>query len=73
MAEAPPLPPLFQEVELSSAEDLLDEFTQHRGRHLWDREADRDDWVFRGQPDARMDLKPKAQRGGREFFPFMPL
>ena len=52
---------LFERMDLSTAEQLLDELTPHRGEKLWERDRNQD-WIFRGQEEAIWSLKPSAQR-----------
>ena len=65
---------LFEEVKLSTAEELLDQLSVHSGR-LWHHGAETDwDWIFRGQGDAVWGLSPSSLRDGKlqEFLPFEP-
>jgi hypothetical protein len=53
---------LMEEVALGRATELLDELTPHSGTRLWRNGRVRNDWLFRGQSDARWGLVPAAFR-----------
>ncbi len=54
------------EVSVSSAEELM-ELLSTRSKYF--RDSPPDTWVFRGQPDASMDLTPSAFRSGARLLP----
>jgi FRG domain-containing protein len=63
--------PLYEEVKLQDATELLDVLTPHKhDQHLWDR-GDEGDWIFRGQAEAVWKLVPAAHRPDA-FLPFVP-
>lgn len=39
---------LFAEVDLQSADEMLDELLPYRGRHLWPHSGEEHGWLFRG-------------------------
>ncbi len=53
---------LVEEVTLDRATELLDELTPHAGTRLWRDGRVRNDWLYRGQSDARWGLVPAAFR-----------
>jgi FRG domain len=69
MTHEPPATPdstkLFEEVELATAWELLDQLAPHRSS-LWmeGRRSEEHRWIFRGQRDARWGLVPSALRKG---------
>jgi hypothetical protein len=73
MADKPGPKSLVEEVDLATADALLDELLPYRGGRLWKDASPLEaaGWIFRGQRDARWKLRPAAQRGNDVFKPFL--